>query len=59
MKKVLLLTYYFPPEGGPAVQRPLKFAKYLPQFGYEFIVLTSRHPVKKKDESGCENNMCL
>jgi len=40
VKKVLIITYYFPPSGGPGVQRVLKFVKYLPQFGWEPIVLT-------------------
>jgi glycosyltransferase involved in cell wall biosynthesis len=40
MKKVLLISYYFPPSGGPGVQRVLKFVKYLPQFGWEPVVLT-------------------
>lgn len=40
MKKVLILTYYWPPAGGPGVQRVLKFAKYLPKFGWEPIILT-------------------
>jgi len=40
MKRVLILTYYWPPSGGPGVQRWLKFVKYLPHFGYEPIVLT-------------------
>ena len=39
-KKVLIVTYYWPPAGGPGVQRVLKFAKYLPQFGWEPIILT-------------------
>jgi glycosyltransferase involved in cell wall biosynthesis len=40
MKKVLVITYYWPPSGGAGVQRWLKFVKYLPQFGIEPIVLT-------------------
>jgi len=40
MKKVLIVTYYWPPAGGPGVQRILKFAKYLPQFGWQPIILT-------------------
>jgi hypothetical protein len=40
MKKVLIITYYWPPAGGPGVQRVLKFAKYLPEFGWEPIILT-------------------
>jgi glycosyltransferase involved in cell wall biosynthesis len=39
-KKVLIITYDWPPAGGPGVQRVLKFVKYLPQFGWEPIVLT-------------------
>ncbi|KAA3658784.1 MAG: glycosyltransferase [Calditrichaeota bacterium] len=49
MKKVLILSYHFPPEGGVAVQRVLKFVKYLPMFGYQPIVLTALHPIKKFD----------
>lgn len=40
MKKVLIITYYWPKSGGAGVQRWLKFAKYLPSFGVEPIVLT-------------------
>ena len=40
MKKVLVITYYWPPSGGPGVQRVLKFVKYLPKFGWEPIILT-------------------
>jgi hypothetical protein len=40
MKKVLIISYYFPPSGGPGVQRVLKFVKYLPEFGWEPVVLT-------------------
>ncbi len=40
MKPVLIISYYFPPSGGPGVQRVLKFVKYLPQFGWKPIVLT-------------------
>ncbi len=43
LKKVLLLTYYWPPAGGGGVQRPLKFCKYLPQFGWEPIVITAEN----------------
>lgn len=37
-KKVLIVTYYWPPAGGPGVQRWLKFVKYLPDFDIEPIV---------------------
>lgn len=39
MKKVLFIVYYFPPMGGSGVQRPLKFIKYLPSFGWQSVVL--------------------
>ena len=39
-RKVLILTYYWPPSGGAGVQRSLKFAKYLPEFNIEPIILT-------------------
>ena len=38
MKKVLIITYYWPPAGGPGVQRWLKFVKYLPNFQIEPII---------------------
>lgn len=45
MKKVLIIAYYFPPLGGGGVQRPLKFCKYLPEFGWQPIVLTVKNGV--------------
>ena len=41
MKKVLVITYYWPPSGGAGVQRWLKFVKYLRSFGWEPIVFTA------------------
>jgi hypothetical protein len=40
MNRVLIVTYYFTPSGGPGVQRGLKLVKYLPQFGWNPVVLT-------------------
>ncbi len=40
MRRVLVVSYYFPPSGGPGVQRVLKFVKYLREFGFEPTVLT-------------------
>lgn len=40
MNKVLIITYYWPPSGGAGVQRWLKFSKYLPEFGWEPVILT-------------------
>ena len=44
MKKVLIITYYWPPAGGPGVQRWLKFVKYLPEFDVEPIVYIPENP---------------
>jgi glycosyltransferase involved in cell wall biosynthesis len=38
VKKVLIISYYWPPAGGPGVQRWLKFSKYLPHYGIEPIL---------------------
>jgi len=43
-KNVLIITYYWPPAGGPGVQRWLKFAKYLPDFGWNPIIYTPENP---------------
>ncbi|MBM3318727.1 MAG: glycosyltransferase [Candidatus Eisenbacteria bacterium] len=40
MRRLLMVLYYFPPSGGPGVQRGLKFARYLPEFGWRPHVLT-------------------
>jgi glycosyltransferase involved in cell wall biosynthesis len=37
---VLIVSYYFPPAGGPGVQRVAKHVKFLREFGYEPVVLT-------------------
>lgn len=43
-KKVLIITYYWPPAGGPGVQRWLKFVKYLPDFDIQPIVYIPENP---------------
>ena len=43
-KKTLIITYYWPPAGGPGVQRWLKFVKYLPEFNIEPIVFIPKNP---------------
>lgn len=43
-KKVLIITYYWIPSGGPGVQRWLKFVKYLPDFGVEPVVYIPENP---------------
>lgn len=43
-KKALIITYYWPPAGGPGVQRWLKFVKYLPDYGIQPIVYIPENP---------------
>ena len=44
MQKVLIITYYWPPAGGPGVQRWLKFVKYLRGFDIEPYVFVPKNP---------------
>ena len=44
MKKVLIITYYWPPAGGSGVQRWLKFTKYLPKYKWKPIIYTPENP---------------
>lgn len=52
MKKVLMVAHQFPPVGGSGVQRSAKFAKYLPLYGWEPVVLTrDKGKMVLRDES--------
>jgi hypothetical protein len=52
LKYVLFITYYFPPAGGPGVQRVTKFIKYLQDFGWTPIILAPDNPeYQARDES--------
>lgn len=44
MQKVLIITYYWPPAGGPGVQRWLKFVKYLRDFDIEPVLYIPKNP---------------
>ena len=44
MKKVLIITYYWPPAGGPGVQRWLKFVKYLREFNVDPVLYIPENP---------------
>ncbi len=56
MKKVLIITYYWPPSGGSGVQRWLKMSKYLPEYGWQPIIFTPANPdFNLKDESLLED----
>ena len=44
MKRVLVISYYWPPTGGSGVQRWVKFAKYLPSEGWQPVIYTPENP---------------
>jgi len=52
MKKVLIITYYWPPSGGAGVQRWLMFAKYLREYNWEPVIYTPENPeIPEEDNS--------
>ncbi len=52
MKRLLIITYYWPPTGGSGVQRWVKFSKYLPQYGWQPVIYTPENPERLScDES--------
>ncbi|MCK4406370.1 MAG: glycosyltransferase [Bacteroidales bacterium] len=57
MKKVLIITYYWPPSGGAGVQRWLKFVKYLREFGWEPIVYTPENPEAPDIDNSLEKDI--
>jgi len=56
-KKLLIITYYFPPAGGPGVQRWLKFVKYLPEFDIQPIVYVPENPTYPIIDEGLVNEI--
>lgn len=44
MKRVLIISYYWPPSGGSGVQRWVKFAKFLPAEGWQPVIYTPENP---------------
>ncbi len=51
-KRVLVITYYWPPSGGSGVQRWVKFVKYLREFGWEPIIYTPENPEAPAHDPG-------
>lgn len=49
-KKVLIVTYTFPPNAGGGAQRTTKFAKYLPANGWQPIILTVKKNINKNQD---------
>lgn len=56
-KKVLIVTYYWPPSGGSGVQRWLKFVKYLHRQGWEPYVCTPDNPSFTIKDSSLEKDI--
>jgi hypothetical protein len=54
MKRVLIITYYWPPSGGSGVQRWVKFAKYLPEEGWQPVIYTPENPELKATDRTLE-----
>ncbi|MBN8642441.1 MAG: glycosyltransferase family 4 protein [Flavobacteriales bacterium] len=56
-KKLLIITYYWPPAGGPGVQRWLKFVKYLPDFDIQPIVYIPENPTYPIMDEGLQKDV--
>jgi glycosyltransferase involved in cell wall biosynthesis len=57
MKRVLIITYYWPPSGGAGVQRWLKFSKYLPDFGWQPVIYTPDNPESPADDPSLQKDV--
>lgn len=57
IKKLLIITYYWPPAGGPGVQRWLKFVKYLPEFNIQPIVYIPENPTYPIIDEGLQSEV--
>lgn len=56
-KKLLIITYYWPPAGGPGVQRWLKFVKYLPEFNIQPVVYIPENPTYPIIDNGLQSEV--
>ena len=57
MKKVLIITYYWPPAGGSGVQRWLKFTKFLPRYNWQPIIYTPENPYFEVQDEALLNDI--
>lgn len=57
MNKVLIITYFWPPTGGPGVMRWLKFVKYLPEFDWKPYIYTPLNPQAFVRDFSLEKNI--
>lgn len=57
MKRVLIITYYWPPSGGSGVQRWLKMSKYLPEYGWQPVVYTAKNAEYPVEDPSLEKDV--
>ena len=58
MKRVLIITYYWPPTAGSGVQRWLKMSKYLPQHGWQPVIYTPSNPDAGMTDESLLRDIC-
>ena len=58
MKRVLIITYYWPPSGGSGVQRWLKMSKYLPGYGWQPVIYTTKDAEYPVEDPSLEKDVC-
>ena len=58
MKRVLIITYYWPPSGGSGVQRWLKMSKYLPEYGWQPVIYTPENGEYPVEDPSLEKDVC-
>lgn len=57
MKRVLIISYYWPPTGGSGVQRWVKFSKYLPAEGWQPVIYTPENPEMLAEDTSLESEV--
>ncbi|MCC6937389.1 MAG: glycosyltransferase [Flavobacteriales bacterium] len=57
MKRVLIISYYWPPNGGAGVYRWLKMSKYLPEYGWQPVIYTPENPEMVADDPALLNEV--
>ena len=58
MKRVLIITYYWPPTAGSGVQRWLKMSKYLPQYDWQPVIYTPSNPEAGMTDESLLKDIC-
>lgn len=58
MRRVLIITYYWPPSGGSGVQRWLKMSKYLPKNNWQPVIYTAENAEYPVEDPSLEKDVC-